>query len=398
MSKIKQLHSRIIIDSRAKETLEVDVVLEDGTIGRASVPSGASTGVNEVHVVKDMRQAKMNVDNLAHLLIGMDPTNQAEIDNLILGQDGTEDKSHLGGNVLLAISLATCVAAAKGSKKDLFLHINEIAGIGNKPQLPTPLFNILNGGKHADNNLDFQEFMIVPASDGRSFWDKLSMGVKLYNNLKKSLKAAHHAISVGDEGGFAPNLSSNEEALKIITAMIEQSDFKLVDDVTLGIDVAASSITDLPSITHPDAPVEYFSKLVNNYPISILEDPLGEEDWNDWASLTKEIGSKVKIVGDDLYTTNKKRLQIGIDSGATNAILIKPNQIGTLSETFETIRLARSAGMDVIISHRSGETESTFIADLAVGTGAEFIKTGAPSRSERVAKYNQLVRIAEKIA
>ncbi len=398
MSKIKKIYSRIIIDSRAKETLEVDVVLEDGSIGRASVPSGASTGTHEAYVVKDMRQAKVNVDGLAHLLVGKDPSKQREIDSLLLEQDGSEDKSNLGGNVLLAISLANCVAAAKGAKKDLFVHINEIANLGNQPSLPTPLFNILNGGKHADNNLDFQEFMIVPASDSHSFWDKLSMGVTLYNNLKKSLKSKHYAVSVGDEGGFAPSLSSNEEALQIIASTIEQSKYKLGDDVALGIDVAASSITNLSAITHPDTPVDYFSKLVNNYPISILEDPLGEEDWDDWTLLTKAIGDKVKIVGDDLFTTNKKRLQIGIDTGAANSILIKPNQIGTLSETLETIRLARSANMKVIISHRSGETESTFIADLAVGTGAEFIKTGAPSRSERVAKYNQLVRIAEKLS
>lgn len=397
MPNIKAVNSRIIVDSRAKQTLEVDVVLEDDSIGRASVPSGASTGSHEVYKLDDMPRAKANVDILAHAILGKDPVNQKEIDRILLEQDGTEDKSNLGGNVVLAVSLASCDAAAKGLGKDLFAHIHEVSGIAKPMGMPTPLFNIINGGRHADNHLDFQEFMVIPAKDDRPFWDKMLIGVNLYNHLKEYLKSMNYVTSVGDEGGFAPRLESNEEALKILTQIIEQSEYKIGQDVSLGIDVAASSIPNLEQVTYPDEPTVYFKNLVQNYPISILEDPFGEEDWDAWAKLTGEIGDKVKIVGDDLYTTNKKLVEQGIQKKASNAVLIKPNQIGTLTETFETIKLAQQAGMIVIVSHRSGETESTFIADLAVGVGAEFIKTGAPSRSERVAKYNQLIRIAEKL-
>ncbi len=397
MAKIKDIKARIIVDSRANNTLEVDVILDDGSIGRASVPSGASAGTHEVFKLEDINQAKENVSSLKSILVGYEASEQEKIDLLMITQDGSANKSKLGGNVLLAISLAVCEASAKSQGKELFQYIHEICGIDKPMRIPTPMFNLINGGKNADNKLEFQDFLIIPANDNRPYWDKFTIGTTLYKNLRKILFNMGHTIAVGDEGGVAPRLNSNEEAIEVLMRTIEESAYKPGSDVSLGLDIAASSIADLAPVTFPDDAVTYFEKLVNKYPITALEDPLGEDDWNSWAKLTEAIGSKAYIVGDDLYTTNKQRLETGIQNRASNSIAIKPDQIGTLTETFQTMQLAHKAGMVTIISHRSGETESTFIADLAVGTGAEFIKTGAPSRSERVAKYNQLVRIAEKI-
>ncbi|MBI2590124.1 phosphopyruvate hydratase [Candidatus Berkelbacteria bacterium] len=395
MSVIKSIQARVILDSRSDKTLEVDVWLDDGVRGRASVPAGASTGIHEAAQIKDMDQAKHNVNTLASLILGQDPSQQEQIDRTLLSTDGTEEKSALGGNVILALSLAVCDAAAQSRHLPLFKHIQELAGLKTGSRLPTPMFNIINGGKHADNSLEFQEFMIVPAADERSFREKLMIGADLFQKLRAVLHKMGHSIALGDEGGFAPRLNSNEEALEILVQTIEGANYQPGRDVTLALDIAASSIADLTPVTYPLDSNSYYKKLISTYPISSLEDPLAEEDWQGWAKLNALIGSSILIVGDDLYTTNPKRLAMGIQQKAANAIIIKPDQIGTLTETLQAVRLAERAGMTIIVSHRSGETESTFISDLAVGTGAAFIKTGAPARGERVAKYNQLLRLEE---
>lgn len=397
MATIAGVHPRVILDSRGNETLEVDVRLTDGVVGRASVPSGASTGEHEAYKLDDMPRALANVGAIADDLIGQDPVAQERVDLKLLSLDGTETKSNLGANVLLALSLAVCEAAAKTKGLPLHEHIHAIAGLRTPERLPTPMFNIINGGKHADNNLEFQEFMVVPTSEGRPYHEQLFTGAKLFHTLRKILLDMGHTVAVGDEGGFAPRLNSNEEALEIVVEAIERAGLKARQDVSIAIDVAASAIADLGPVTYPLGPHEYYQKLVQDYPIFLLEDPLPEDDWNGWSKLTAAIGSTVHVVGDDLYTTNPKRLKTGIECRATNAIIIKPDQIGTLTETFQTLRLAEQAGQTTIISHRSGETESSFIADLAVGVGAPLIKTGAPSRGERVAKYNQLLRIEETL-
>lgn len=395
MAKIKDLKAREILDSRANSTLEVDVTLDDGSFGRGSVPSGASTGRYEAYKLEDIKKAILNVNVLEKSLIGIDAGEQEKIDVAMITADGSENKNNLGGNVLLAISIAICEAAARSAKMPLYRYIAKIYGNDNPLKLPVPMFNILNGGKHADNNLPFQEFMVIPVGDG--YRKRVETGVTIFKALRQTLKEMGHSVAVGDEGGFAPKLNSDEEALEVILAAIKRTPYAPVKDITIGIDVAASSIPDLKTVTYPQDPISYYEKLIGDYPISYLEDPLSEDDWEGWTNLNTKIGSRVKIVGDDLFTTNRLRLQKGIETKAANSIIIKPDQIGTLTETFQTVRLAQSSGMAVDISHRSGETESTFIADLAVGVGADAIKTGAPSRGERVAKYNQLLRIEEEL-
>lgn len=396
MAAIAVVHGREIIDSRGNSTLEVDVALADGSRGRASVPSGASTGRSEAYKLEDISRAIANVDLIAKNLIGQDAADQQRIDLLLINTDGTENKSNLGGNVTLAISLAVAQATSQAAKVPLYQYLHTIGGTKESIALPIPMFNIINGGKHADSGLAFQEFMVVPTG-GASYRERLMMGVLIFKALKTELTQMGQSIAVGDEGGFAPRLNSNEEAIEVILSAIERTKFTPKQDVGLAIDVAASSIPDLKPITYPLDPLTYYEKLITDYPLVLLEDPLTEDDWAGWASLTSRIGSKIHIVGDDLFTTNKLRLQRGVNEHAANAIIIKPDQIGTLTETFQTIQLARQSGMAIVVSHRSGETESTFIADLAVGIGAEYIKTGAPSRGERVAKYNQLLRIEEEM-
>jgi len=343
-----------------------------------------------------MQQSIANVGVVAPSLIGHPVTNQQQIDLLLLNTDGTQEKENLGANVTLAISLATCEAAALGQKMQLYQWIQRLSGTG-EATMPTPWFNVINGGKHADSGLPFQEFMIIPAP-GKRYHEQLSIGQTIFHHLKEILAKLGQRIAVGDEGGFAPQLASDEEAIEVLLQAIAASGFQPGTDVFLGLDVAASSIPDLAPVTYPLKPHDYFVKLVSDYPILILEDPLPEDDWAGWTQLDAAIGSRVKLVGDDLFTTNPRRLQQGIQQRAANSILVKPDQIGTLTETLQTIAIAKQSNMDIAISHRSGETESTFIADLAVGTAAQFIKTGGLSRGERVAKYNQLLRIEAALA
>lgn len=397
MSKIKRINGREILDSRGDKTIEVDVLLDNGILGRSSVPSGASTGKYEAYKLEDIRKAIDNVEILARNLVGHDADDQERIDLMMINTDGSANKGNLGGNVLLSISLACCVAAAQDKKMPLYRYIAQISKLAiNQFIMPTPMFNIINGGKHADNNLSFQEFMAIPIGSG-SFRQKLNDGDEIFHQLKADFKKMGLSTNVGDEGGFAPKLNSNEEAMELITNAIVKTGHTPREEVGIGIDVAASSISDLAPITYPLSPVDYYKKIVDAYPIVLLEDGLSEDDWSGWTKLNTELGQKIKVIGDDLYTTNVVRLQKGIELKAANGIIIKPDQIGTLTETFRTIKLAKQAGYTVIISHRSGETEATFIADLAVGVGAQFIKTGAPSRGERVAKYNQLLRIEEEL-
>ena len=397
MAKIRSIHGREILDSRSDSTLEVEVYLENGSVGRASIPSGASTGRNEAYKITDISKSLNNLKILANNLVGHEASEQEKIDLLMINSDGTPNKENLGANVVLAISLAVCQASAISAKIPLYNYIYKISGLKlQQLKMPTPLFNIINGGKHADNNLPFQEFMIIPQGE-KSFKDKVLIGSKVYHQLKNDLKKMNLSTAVGDEGGFAPKLNSNEEALELIVASIQNAQLKPLEDVAVGIDIAASSIPDLNAVTYPDKPIDFFQKLVDKYPITLLEDPLGEDDWQAWTELNKKIGSRIKLVGDDIFTTNPARLEQGIKKNAANSIIIKPDQIGTLTETFRTIALAKASNYDVIVSHRSGETESSFIADLSVGVGANYIKSGAPARGERVSKYNELIRIEEQI-
>ena len=396
MSAIQQIHGREILDSRGDTTLEVEIHLTDNAVGRASVPSGASNGRWEAFKLADIKQAISNVDVVAKNLIGQDALDQEKIDLLLINSDGSDNKANLGSNVTLAISLAVAEAAAIASKKPLYMYLHSIAGVQEGLRMPIPMFNIINGGRVADSGLAFQAFMIVPTG-GNSYHDRLWNGVKIFKALKAELVQMGQSVAVGDEGGFAPHLNSNEEAIEVMLTAIGRTGLRPRQDVDLALDVAASAIPDLKPITYPLDPLSYYEKIVTDYPIALLEDPLTEDDWAGWSTLTGRIGSRVKLVGDDLFTTNRVRLERGINEHAANAIVIKPDQIGTLTETLQAIRLARSASMAIVISHRSGETESTFIADLAVAVGAEYIKTGAPSRGERVAKYNQLLRIEEAL-
>lgn len=411
MSIIADVFAREILDSRGNPTIEVDVVLEDGTVGRAAVPSGASTGTYEAVELRDgdvlrykgkgVTRAVENVNGeIAIELVGMNAVDQAEIDKLLIELDGTENKSRLGANAILGTSLAVARAAAAFFDLPVYRYIG---GMGTN-LLPVPLMNVLNGGRHADNNLDLQEFMIVPVGAG-SFADALRIGSEVYHQLKKVLNERGFSAAVGDEGGFAPRLQSNEEALRLLVEAIDGAGYRPGEDVALAIDPAASEfyrdgryvLEGEGRVLSAEELVAYYEDLASRYPIVSVEDGLAEEDWEGWELLTRRLGKTLQLVGDDIFVTNTKRLSRGISQGVANSILIKLNQIGTLTETLETIDLARSAGYTTVISHRSGETEDAFIADFAVATRSGQIKTGAPCRSERVSKYNQLLRIEEQL-
>lgn len=407
MGKISKIFAREILDSRGNPTVEVDVTLESGTKARAAVPSGASTGINEALELRDndnrylgrgVLKAVSNVnDKIAPKLIGLEASDQTNIDNVMIELDGTENKSNLGANAMLGVSMAVLKASALEENKELYEYLE------GENTLPRPMMNILNGGMHADNNIDFQEFMIIP--NNPEFKESLRIGTEIFHNLKTILKDMGNITSVGDEGGFAPNLGSNDEALEVIMEAIKKAGYTPGDDVNIGLDVAASSFYDRDNNVYnvnskeltSEEMIEYYKELISKYPIISIEDGLDEEDWEGFTLLTKEIGDNVQLVGDDLFVTNKKLLEKGIETKACNAILLKVNQIGTITETLETIKLAKENGYNTIISHRSGETEDTIIADMAVGLDLKQIKTGSLSRSERCAKYNQLLRISENI-
>ena len=411
MSIITQVYAREILDSRGNPTVEVEVILEDGTMGRAAVPSGASTGVHEAVELRDgdkkryegkgVMKAVENVnDIIAEALIGLDATRQIEIDELLIRLDETPNKAKLGANAILGVSMAVAKAAANYVGLPLYQYL----GGTNAHELPVPMMNILNGGSHADNNVDIQEFMIMPVG-AQNFTECLRMNVEIYHALKGILKAKGLSTGLGDEGGFAPNLESNAEALDVIVEAIEKAGYKPGKDIMLAMDVAASEFykDGKYHMLAEGAPktstqmVNYLADLVAKYPIISIEDGLAEDDWKGWAALTKKLGSKVQLVGDDLFVTNAARLHMGIDKGVANAILIKVNQIGTLTETFRAVELAKRHGYTAIVSHRSGETEDTTMADIAVALNAGQIKSGAPARTDRVAKYNQLLRIEEDL-
>ncbi|HMA59133.1 MAG TPA: phosphopyruvate hydratase [Halanaerobiales bacterium] len=407
---IEDVYARQILDSRGNPTIEVDVVLEDGTLGRAKVPSGASTGAHEAVELRDggddymgkgVLDAVKNVNTIiGPELIGRDVRDQILIDNLMIEMDDTDNKGRLGANAILGVSLAVARAAASASDDFLF---NYIGGVSAN-LLPVPMMNILNGGEHADNNVDIQEFMIMPTG-AESFKEALQMGAEVYHNLKKVLQSRDLGTGVGDEGGFAPNLSSNEEALDVIIEAIEKAGYEAGEDIMLALDVAATEIfadgkynfKGEGVMRTPEEMVDFYEGLIDKYPIISIEDGLDEDDWDNWALLNERIGDRVQIVGDDLYVTNSKRLKKGIENDVSNSILIKVNQIGTLTETLETIEMAKKAGYTAVVSHRSGETSDTTISDLVVAMNTGQIKTGAPARSERVAKYNQLLRIEEAL-
>ena len=411
MKEISKVSSREILDSRGNPTVEVDVSLSDGSNGRAAVPSGASTGTHEAMELRDgdrsrflgkgvLRAVKNVTDIIGPAVVGMNAGNQRELDEALINLDGTENKSSLGANSILGVSMATCRAAAASAGVSLFQHLSD----GNATLLPIPMMNILNGGQHADNNVDIQEFMIFPVGAG-SFAEALRMGTETFHHLKAVLKSKGLNTSVGDEGGFAPSLSSNEEALEIILEAAEKTGYSIGSDLVLALDVAASEIYK-NGIYHLESEgkalsseelIDYYTSLVKKYPIVSIEDGLAEDDWEGWQKLNTALGSKVQIVGDDLTVTNTVRLQRAIDEQVMNAILIKLNQVGTVSETINTIRLARKNGLATIVSHRSGETEDTFIADFSVAMGVGQMKTGSASRSERICKYNQLLRIEEEL-
>jgi len=410
-SAIEKIYAREILDSRGNPTIEVDVLTRSGHIGRAAVPSGASTGEYEAIELRDMdndryfgkgvRKAVNNINTLiAEALVGFDSKKQTEIDHMMISLDGTDNKSNLGANAILGVSMAVAHANAKVSKKSLY----EIFSQNNEFLLPMPMMNILNGGSHANNSVDIQEFMIVPFG-ANTFSEALQMGTEVFHHLKSVLNVKKMTTAVGDEGGFAPNLNSNEEAIEIILESILKAGLKTGTDIFIALDVAASELYEngLYNLIseekklETDGMVNYLSTLVKNYPIISIEDGLHEDDWDGWNKLTSEIGANVQIVGDDLTVTNMNRLQRSIDEKSMNAILIKLNQIGTVTETIQAIDLARDAGFGAIISHRSGETEDTTIADLAVGMGMGQIKTGSASRTDRICKYNQLLRIEEEL-
>ena len=410
---IQSVHGSEVLDSRGNPTVEVEVVLESGSVGRAIVPSGASTGAFEAvelrdgdkgrYIGKGVEKAVANVNEvIAPELEGMDAFDQPAIDALMIELDGTHNKGKLGANAILGVSMAVARAAAEDLGLPLFQYIGGV----NAKQLPVPMMNILNGGEHADNSVDVQEFMILPVG-AKSFKEGLRMGAEVFHSLKKVLSERGLACGVGDEGGFAPNLGSNREALELIVEAIEKAGYKPGDDVRLGLDVAATEMYDketkLYDLKHEgkkltaEQMVDLYEEWVNNFPIVTIEDGLDEEDWDGWKILTDRLGNKVQLVGDDLFVTNTERLERGIEAGVANSILIKVNQIGTITETLDAIEMAKRAGYTAVISHRSGETEDTTIADLAVAVNAGQIKTGAPSRTDRVAKYNQLLRIEEMV-
>ncbi len=413
MSTIVAVYGREILDSRGNPTIEVEVYLEDGSYGRAAVPSGASTGAFEAvelrdkddnrYMAKGVLKAVENVnDIIAPKIVGMSVFDQLGIDRMMIELDGTDNKSKLGANAILGVSLACAKAAATSLGLPLYQYIGGV----NAKMLPVPMMNILNGGEHADNNVDIQEFMIMPVS-ANTFAQALQMGTEIYHNLKKVLTERGLATGVGDEGGFAPNLTSNEDALKVIMSAIERAGYKAGEDIKLAMDVAASEVYDADSKKYKlvgegiemtsEQMVEYYERLIEKYPIISIEDGLDEEDWDGWKLMTNRLGDKIQIVGDDLFVTNVIRLSKGIKEGCGNSVLVKLNQIGTLTETLDTIQMANRAGYTCVISHRSGETDDTTIADVAVALNAGQIKTGAPARIDRVAKYNQLLRIEDEL-
>ncbi|MDD3852535.1 MAG: phosphopyruvate hydratase [Syntrophomonadaceae bacterium] len=411
MSTIVDVYAREVLDSRGNPTVEVEVILEDGTMGRAMVPSGASTGAHEAVELRDGDKKRYNgkgvlnaVDNVNNLIapevIGMEVTHQVDIDMLMIDIDGTPNKSKLGANAILGVSLAVARAAANYLEMPLYQYIGGI----NARDIPVPMMNILNGGKHADNNVDIQEFMIVPVG-APTFAEALRMGVEVYQALKLVLNNKGLGTSVGDEGGFAPNLPSNEAAIDVIMEAIAEAGYKAGQDIFIALDVAATELfrDDVYNLDSTGQKltsgqmVDFYVRLADMYPIISLEDGLAEDDWSGWKLLTERLGSRVQLIGDDLFVTNTERLQQGISNGVCNSILIKVNQIGTLTETLDTIEMAKRAGYTCVISHRSGETEDSTIADIAVATNAGQIKTGAPARTDRVAKYNQLLRIEEEL-
>lgn len=412
MSTIADVYAREILDSRGNPTLEVEVLLESGVTGRAAVPSGASTGEREALELRDGDAARYfgkgvltavnNVNSqIADQIIGMDATDQAGIDARMIELDGTESKSNLGANAILGVSLAVAKAAAEVLGLPLYRYIGGV----NARELPLPMMNILNGGAHADNNVDIQEFMIMPVG-ARNFSMALRMGAEIFHSLKSVLKKKGYNTSVGDEGGFAPNLGSNEEALQVIMEAIENAGYKPGDDVLLALDVASSELfkdgayflqnEKTPQKT-ADQLIDFYEDLVNRYPIISIEDGMAENDWDGWKKITDRLGKRIQLVGDDLFVTNAKTLRQGIDKGVANSILVKLNQIGTLTETLDAIETAKTAGYTAVISHRSGETEDTTLADLAVAVNAGQIKTGSLCRTDRVCKYNQLLRIEDEL-
>ena len=411
MSFIVDLYAREVLDSRGNPTVEVEVITEDGGFGRAMVPSGASTGAFEAVELRDgedrylgkgVLNAVENVNTvLAEELVGWDVFDQVGIDNYMIELDGTHNKGKLGANAILGVSMAVARAAADELGMPLYQYI----GGFNAKTLPVPMMNILNGGEHADNNVDIQEFMVMPVG-AETFAEALQMGATIFHNLRKVLQEKGHATGVGDEGGFAPNLSSNEEALETIVAAIEKAGYKPGEQVKIALDVAASEMYTEEGtynlkgegvVRTREEMVAWYEELSNKYPIISIEDGLNEEDWEGWKLLTDRLGKKIQLVGDDLFVTNTERLERGIESKIANSILIKVNQIGTLTETLDAVEMAKRAGYTAVISHRSGETEDTTIADIAVALNAGQIKTGAPSRTDRVAKYNQLLRIEDML-
>jgi enolase len=413
MSVIESVYAREVLDSRGNPTVEVEVVLESGAMGRAIVPSGASTGAFEAvelrdgdksrYIGKGTQKAVDNVNEIiAEALEGMDAFDQPGIDAIMIDLDGTKNKGKLGANAILGVSMAVARAAADELGLPLFQYIGGV----NAKQLPVPMMNIINGGEHADNNVDVQEFMILPVG-AKSFKEALRMGAEVFHSLKKVLGEKGLACGVGDEGGFAPNLSSNRAALELIVEAIQKAGYKPGDDVRLGLDVAASEMYNKETKKYvlagegkeltAEQMVDLYEDWAKNFPIVTIEDGLDEEDWDGWRILTERLGNKIQLVGDDLFVTNTERLERGIEAGVANSILIKVNQIGTITETLDAIEMAKRAGYTAVISHRSGETEDTTIADLAVAVNAGQIKTGAPSRTDRVAKYNQLLRIEEMV-
>lgn len=405
MSKIKEVHAREVLDSRGNPTVEVDVTLEDGSFGRAIVPSGASTGEREALELRDkdkrylgkgVEKAVSNVNNIIReKVIGLESSDQTLVDNTMLELDGTENKTNLGANAILGVSLANLKAAACSAHLPLYRYV------GDGKTLPNPIMNIINGGAHADNKLDFQEYMIIPHSN--TVKERIRIGAEVFHTLKKVLKEKGYNTNVGDEGGFAPDLSSNEEGFKVIIEAIEKAGYVPGKDVSLGIDVAASEFykdgyyyLDNKKLTTSEL-IAFYEKLVDTYPIISIEDPVDENDWEGFQEITKVLGDRIQLVGDDLFVTNIKCLQKGIDLHAGNAILLKLNQIGTYTETIKTINLAKEHGYKTVISHRSGETEDTTIADLSVGLDLGQIKTGSMSRTDRICKYNQLMRIEEEL-
>lgn len=413
MTTIVDIQAREILDSRGNPTVEVDVVLESGVVGRAEVPSGASTGEREAIELRDGDKSRfkgkgvqkaVNAVNetIADNIIGLDAVQQTFIDQRLIELDGTENKSNFGANALLGVSLATCKAAAQALELPLYQYIGGV----NAKKIPVPMFNVINGGAHADNNVDLQEFMLFPAG-APTFREALRYSAEVFQTLRSLLSEKGYATGVGDEGGFAPNLKSNEEAIQLILEAIEKAGYKPGDDFFLNLDPAASEFFDKATKKYqlksenralaPEEMVEYYEKLVAKYPIASIEDGMAENDWDGWKIMTDKMGDKIQIVGDDIFVTNTKIIQKGIDLGIANSVLIKVNQIGTLTETLDAIELAKTHAYTCVISHRSGETEDTTIADLAVATNVGQIKTGSVSRSERIAKYNQLLRIEEEL-